>query len=155
MPFISYRQEVIVIDCTKFRVKLTNRCGDIKYLHLNWSSGKILHRGSGAHMCLMSLGQTNVETCNTLCFEQNVQEVTWVLFGKSKFFNNFLSEIPETQHNSVNNSHCMKTGIFISMQHCKLSWNFKFATIQGNLQATPKTDVNWRKLMFVLRKPLV
>ena len=28
-----------------------------------------------SHLSFMSLGQTNVEICNTLCFQQNVQEV--------------------------------------------------------------------------------
>ena len=28
-----------------------------------------------SHLGFMSFGQTNVEICNTLCFEQNVQEV--------------------------------------------------------------------------------
>ena len=34
-------------------------------------------RGSwgSSHLSFMSSGQTNVEICNTLCFEQNVQEV--------------------------------------------------------------------------------
>ena len=34
-------------------------------------------RGSwgSSHMGFMSFGQTNVDICNTLCFEQNVQEV--------------------------------------------------------------------------------
>ena len=41
-----------------------------------------------------------------------------------------------------NDFHCMKSGIFISMQYCRLTWNFRFATVCGNLQATPKIDGN-------------
>ena len=47
-------------------------------------------------------------------------------------------------------SHCMKSGIFINIQHCKLPWNFRFATIHDNLQATSKTDVNYWKLTWAL-----
>ena len=54
-------------------------------------------------------------------------------------------------------THCMKSGIFVSMQHCRLTWNFRFATARGNLQATPKTAVNCRKLTqaFSKRSPRV
>ena len=41
--------------------------------------------------------------------------------------------------------HCMKSVIFI-----RLTWNFRFATARGNLQATPKTAVNCRKLTWAL-----
>ena len=46
--------------------------------------------------------------------------------------------------------HCMKSEIFISMQHCRLTWNFRFATTRGSLQATPKTAMNCRKLTWAL-----
>ena len=46
--------------------------------------------------------------------------------------------------------HCMKSGIFVSMRHCRLTWNFRFATARGNLQATPKTAMNCRKLTWAL-----
>ena len=45
--------------------------------------------------------------------------------------------------------HCMKW-IFVSMRHCGLTWNFRFATARSNLQATPKTAKNCRKLMWAL-----
>lgn len=48
------------------------------------------------------------------------------------------------------NLHCMKSGIFVSKRHCRLSWKFMFTTAHGNLQATPKTAVNCRKLTRAL-----
>ena len=46
--------------------------------------------------------------------------------------------------------HCMKSGIFISKQHCRLSWKFRFTTAHDNLQATPKTAMNCWKLAWAL-----
>ena len=46
--------------------------------------------------------------------------------------------------------HCMKSGIFVSKRHCRLLWKFRFTTTHGNLQATPKSAVNCRKLTWAL-----
>jgi len=46
--------------------------------------------------------------------------------------------------------HCMKSGIFVSKRHCRLSWKFRFTTAHGNLQVTLKTAVNCRKLTWAL-----
>ena len=46
-PFVSYHQDGIVNNCTKFCVNPTDLCGDIKYLNLksgnrpSWGSSKM------------------------------------------------------------------------------------------------------------------
>ena len=71
-PFVSYHQEGIVNDSTKFRVNLTYRCGDIEYSNL-----VIGLRGSwgSSELSFMSSGHISVEICNTSCLERNLQEV--------------------------------------------------------------------------------
>ena len=39
-------------------------------------------------------------------------------------------------------AHCMKSGIFVSMRHCRLTWNFRFATARGKRH---------RKLPWIVR----
>ena len=95
-PGNAFHQEGIVNDSTKFRHNPTNWCGDMKYLNSKQRHPVVICQNfaqslwgswGSSHLGFMSFGQTNVEVCNTLCFEQKCTGscclITWVLFGIS------------------------------------------------------------------------
>ena len=71
-PFDMFCPQMLL---AKFLANGSNGLGGVRKSKFIISSQSLSGSWGSSHLGLMPFGQTIVEICNTLCFEQNVQEV--------------------------------------------------------------------------------